>query len=115
MTATGQIERVYDLSRLKSILPLHAVIMAGGKGERLRPLTDKTPKPMLLLGDKPIIEHNIDRLITFGVDTITISVRYLSEQIMNYFGDGTDKGININYIEEDKSPSVILNPHSVEY
>ena len=64
---------------------------------------------MLLLGDKPIIEHNIDRLITFGVDTITISVRYLSEQIMNYFGDGTDKGININYIEEDKSPSIIIN------
>lgn len=97
----GQIEQVYSLSRLNSILPLHAVIMAGGKGERLRPLTDKTPKPMLPLGDKPIIEHNIDRLISFGIDTITISVRYLSDQIMNYFGDGSAKGIKINYIEED--------------
>ncbi len=101
LSASGQIEKVYDLSRLNSILPLHAVIMAGGKGERLRPLTEKTPKPMLLLGDKPIIEHNIDRLISFGIETITISVRYLSEQIINYFGDGSTKGITINYIEED--------------
>jgi len=97
----GQIEKIYDLSRLNSILPLHAVIMAGGKGERLRPLTDKTPKPMLPLGDKPIIEHNIDRLISFGINTITISVRYLSDQIISYFGDGSSKGITINYIEED--------------
>jgi len=102
LNTSGQIEKVYDLSRLNSILPLHAVIMAGGKGERLRPLTEKTPKPMLLLGDKPIIEHNIDRLISFGIDTITISVRYLSDQIMNYFGDGSLKGISINYIEEDE-------------
>jgi dTDP-glucose pyrophosphorylase len=101
LNSSGQIEKVYDLSRLNSILPLHAVIMAGGKGERLRPLTDKTPKPMLPLGDKPIIEHNIDRLISFGIDTITISVRYLSEQIISYFGDGSSKGISINYIEED--------------
>ncbi|NEW85586.1 MAG: NTP transferase domain-containing protein [Mariniphaga sp.] len=97
----GQIERVYDLAKLNSILPLHAVIMAGGRGERLRPLTDKIPKPMLPLGDKPIIEHNIDRLISYGIETITISVRYLSDQIINYFGDGSAKGICINYIEED--------------
>lgn len=98
----GQIEKVYDLARLNSILPLHAVIMAGGKGERLRPLTDKVPKPMLPLGDKPIIEHNIDRLLSFGINTMTISVRYLSEQIISYFGDGSSKGITINYIEEDE-------------
>jgi dTDP-glucose pyrophosphorylase len=96
----GQIEKVYDLSNLNSILPLNAIIMAGGRGERLRPLTDNTPKPMLLLGEKPIIEHNIDRLISYGIDSITISVRYLSDQIINYFGDGSSKGISINYIEE---------------
>ena len=101
LNGLGQIEKVYNLAKLNSILPLHAVIMAGGKGERLRPLTEKTPKPMLILGDKPIIEHNIDRLISFGIDTITISVRYLSEQIISYFGDGSSKGISINYIEED--------------
>lgn len=101
LNAAGKIEKIYDLSRLKSILPLHAVIMAGGKGKRLRPLTEKTPKPMLILGNKPIIEHNIDRLISYGIETITISVCYLSEQIINYFGDGKSKGIRINYIEED--------------
>jgi molybdopterin-guanine dinucleotide biosynthesis protein A len=97
----GQIEKVYDLSKLKSILPVHAVIMAGGRGERLRPLTDKTPKSMLSLGEKPIIEHNIDHLISYGVETITISVRYLSDQIINYFGDGNAKGISIDYIKEE--------------
>lgn len=101
LNALGQIEKVYNLSRLNSILPLHAVIMAGGRGERLRPLTDNTPKPMLPLGNKPIIEYNVDRLISFGIETITISVRYLSDQIMDYFGDGSSKGVSINYIEED--------------
>ncbi|MBV5329329.1 MAG: nucleotidyltransferase family protein [Chlorobium sp.] len=98
----GQIEKVYDLSKLKSILPIHALIMAGGRGERLRPLTDQTPKPMLPLGGKPIIEHNIDRLISFGIETITISVRYRADQIISYFGDGSSKGILINYIQEDE-------------
>lgn len=98
----GQIEKVYDLSRLNSILPLHALIMAGGRGERLRPLTDFVPKPMLLLGDKPILEHNIDRLISYGIESFTISVRYLSDQIINYFGDGSSKGVTIDYIIEEE-------------
>jgi NDP-sugar pyrophosphorylase family protein len=102
LNQTGQIEKVYDLSKLKSILPLHALIMAGGRGERLRPLTDLTPKPMLLLGGKPIIEHNIDRLISFGIESITISIRYLGDQIINYFGDGSSKGISIKYIKENE-------------
>ena len=101
LNTAGQIERVFDLSRLNSILPINALIMAGGRGERLRPLTDNIPKSMLPLGNKPIIEHNIDRLISFGIDSITISVRYLSAQIINYFGNGSEKGISINYIEED--------------
>ncbi|OJV21653.1 MAG: nucleotidyltransferase [Bacteroidetes bacterium 41-46] len=101
LNSFGQIEKVYDLTQLNSILPLHAVIMAGGRGERLRPLTDQTPKPMLPLGLKPILEHNIDRLISFGVETITITVRYLAEQIIDYFGDGSSKGINIDYIKEE--------------
>lgn len=74
LNETGQIEKVYDLKKRKSILPLEAMIMAGGRGERLRPLTDKTPKPMLPLGNKPIIEHNIDRLISYGIEKIYISV-----------------------------------------
>lgn len=102
LNENGQIEKVYDLSRLNSILPTHALIMAGGRGERLRPLTDSIPKPLLKLGDKPILEHNIDRLISFGLESFTISVRYLHDQIINYFGDGSSKGVNINYIIENE-------------
>ena len=98
----GKINKVYDLVRLKSVLPLECMIMAGGKGERLRPLTEKTPKPMLKLGDRPIIEHNIDRLIQFGIEKIYISINYLGEQLKDYFGDGSSKGISIEYVEEEK-------------
>jgi NDP-sugar pyrophosphorylase family protein len=83
------------------MLPAAALIMAGGKGERLKPFTDTIPKPMLIVGDKPIIEHNIDRLISFGITEIFISVKYLKEQIMDYFGDGSTKGVSIKYIIED--------------
>ncbi|TRX70545.1 nucleotidyltransferase family protein [Carboxylicivirga sp. M1479] len=98
----GCITRLIDLKKTKTILPMDAVIMAGGKGERLRPLTNNTPKPMLPLGGKPIIEHNIDRLITYGVQNIYISVNYLAEQIEAYFGDGSSKSINIQYLREDQ-------------
>jgi len=92
--------RIIDLEKIKSVLPLECMIMAGGRGKRLSPLTDKVPKPMLLLGGKPIIEHNIDRLIAFGIQKIYISVKYLGEQIQDYFGDGSKKGISIEYIWE---------------
>jgi dTDP-glucose pyrophosphorylase len=97
----GCITKVYDLEQKKSILPLECVIMAGGKGERLKPLTAKVPKPMLKLGGKPIIEYNVDRLIEFGIEKIYISINYLGDQIKDYFGDGSKKGISIEYIEED--------------
>ena len=96
------IKKVLDLTKIKSILPLECVIMAGGRGKRLSPLTDKVPKPMLQLGNKPIIEHNIDRIISFGIKKIYISVKYLGEQIKSHFGDGSSKGIEIEYIWEDK-------------
>ena len=101
LNEAGQIERVYDLSKLNSILPLHAVIMAGGRGDRLRPLTDNIPKSMLPLGNRPIIEHNIDRLISYGIETITISIHYLGEQIIDFLGDGSKKGVSLRYIEEE--------------
>ncbi len=92
---------IIDLSIQKTLLPLTAVIMAGGVGQRLKPLTDNIPKPLLHVGGKPIIEHLIDRLITFGIDNIFISVNYLADQIIDYFRNGSDKGIMINYIIED--------------
>ncbi|MFT5250181.1 MAG: choline kinase, partial [bacterium] len=97
----GTLSRIIDLEKTQSLLPMEAMIMAGGRGKRLSPLTDTIPKPMLPLGNKPIIEHNIDRLIAFGITKIYISVKYLGEQIENYFGDGSSKGIQIEYIWED--------------
>ncbi len=97
-----QLVDIIDLGKVKSKLPLECMIMAGGRGKRLSPLTDNVPKPMLDLGGKPIIEHNIDRLISYGVKKIYISVKYLGEQIVDYFGDGSSKGISIEYIWEDK-------------
>lgn len=98
----GLLTDVIDLEKTRTILPVTAVIMAGGRGERLRPMTDSVPKPMLKIGDKPIIEHNIDRLIQYGINEIYISINYLGDQIRKYFGDGSAKGIHIHYVEEDK-------------
>lgn len=94
--------RIIALDRGESHLPLEAIIMAGGMGQRLHPLTLHTPKPLLKIADKPIIEYNIDRLIQFGVRVIYISVKYLAEQIMDYFGDGSAKGIEIRYLLENE-------------
>ena len=85
-----------------TIIPADAVLMAGGKGKRLMPLTANTPKPLLKVGDKPIIEHNIDRLINFGIRNIHLSINYLGEQLEEYFGDGTCKNANIAYVRESK-------------
>ncbi|MEM0374223.1 MAG: nucleotidyltransferase family protein [Sulfolobales archaeon] len=80
----GKILKVVNLNETKSLLPIEVVLMAGGRGERLKPLTDHTPKPLLKVGEKPILEHNIDRLITYGVDNFYISVRYLSHLITEH-------------------------------
>src|SRR5690606_20149600 len=79
-----------------------ALLMAGGEGKRLRPLTEKTPKPLLKIGEKPIIEYNIDRLRNVGIKNVNISVNYLAEQLVEYFGDGSERGLNIKYVHEDK-------------
>lgn len=94
--------RIIDLEITKAILPVECVIMAGGRGKRLSPLTDTIPKPMMLLGGKPIIEHNIDKLISFGIKKIYVSIKYLGQQIVDYLGDGSLKGINIEYIWEEE-------------
>lgn len=79
------IVEIINLEKYRSRLPIDAVLMAGGKGERLRPLTEKTPKPLLPVGDKAIIDHNIDRLISYGVKHISVTVNYLKEQLEEHF------------------------------
>ena len=100
-----EILKVFDLRQRNSILPVDAVIMAGGKGERLRPLTENRPKPLLEVGGKPILEHNIDRLNEqFGIYTFYLTVKYLGEQIEDYFRDGGEKGVNVCYHWENDKP-----------
>jgi dTDP-glucose pyrophosphorylase/CBS domain-containing protein len=95
-----QVINVVNFRHQKSYLPVDALIMAGGRGERLKPLTNDTPKPLLKVGDKPIIEHNIDRLNTYGIDDVWISLRYLGTQIESHFGSGSHKSMRINYVNE---------------
>jgi dTDP-glucose pyrophosphorylase len=97
----GKIIKVYDLVAKKSILPIDVVLMAGGKGLRLRPLTETTPKPLLKVGDKAIIDYNVERLINYGVENIHVNVNYLAEQIENHFRKEKN-GINITCIREPK-------------
>ncbi|MEZ8353630.1 nucleotidyltransferase family protein [Vibrio splendidus] len=76
-------------------------IMAGGFGTRLRPLTDNCPKPMLKVGDKPILETVIKSFIKAGFNNFYISTHYMPEQIHQHFGDGSDLGVSISYVHED--------------
>ena len=76
--------------------------MAGGFGKRLLPLTKKTPKPMIKIGNKPIMQHIIENGASVGFNNFFISVNYLKKKIENYFGSGEKFGINISYIKEKK-------------
>ena len=95
-----KVVNVINFRNIKSYLPVDAVIMAGGRGQRLQPLTNFTPKPLLHVGDKPIMEHNLDRLVNYGIDDFWVAVKYLGNQIENYFGTGSNKNIRIEYIKE---------------
>lgn len=92
---------IVNLERYKTKLPIDAVIMAGGKGERLRPLTEKIPKPLLKVGEKCIIDYNIDSLINCGVEHISVTVNYLAEQLERHFSEPRD-GIQVQTVREPK-------------
>jgi dTDP-glucose pyrophosphorylase len=77
------------------------VIMAGGMGTRLRPHTENCPKPMLLMGDKPMLEHIIERAKADGFQNFILAIHYLGHLIEDYFGDGSRWGVRINYLREE--------------
>lgn len=79
----------------------YAVILAGGKGERLKPLTDNTPKPLLPVQGKPIVQYVIENLRNYGIKKIVLALCYKAENIMEYFGDGSKLGVEIIYSLED--------------
>ncbi len=77
-----------------------AIILAGGRGERLRPLTDALPKPMLPVAGRPVMEHQIELLRKHGIRNIVICGHYLFQKIKDHFGDGRKFGVRISYIDE---------------
>lgn len=97
-----KVVNVINFRKIRSYLPIDAVIMAGGRGQRLQPLTDSIPKPLLKVGGKAIMEHNLDRLALFGIDDFWVSVKYLGEKIEDHFGDGKEKNIKIEYVWENE-------------
>lgn len=81
---------------------MKAVILGGGKGTRLRPLTYKTPKPLLPVKGKPILEHVINYLKCYGITDLIVTTEYMGDKIRKYFGDGKRFGVKIEYSEEKK-------------
>jgi len=82
---------------------MQAIIVAGGRGERLKPLTNKVPKPMVEVGGKSILEHTINLLKSNGVTDLILALCYLPNVIVNYFGDGKKFGVSIRYTFEEPS------------
>lgn len=91
---------ILELDRHQLTLPLDAVLMAGGRGARLKPLTDKTPKPLLPVGGKPIIEHALDHLARNGIEKVHISINYKKEMIRQHLENGKHSN-NVSFVEEE--------------
>lgn len=104
---------VCNLMKYKNLLPIDAVLMAGGKGERLRPLTEHTPKPLLPVGDKAIIDYNIDNLAYYGVKNISVTVNYLKEQLEEHFAEERN-GIQVRCVREPRFLGTIGSLRFVE-
>lgn len=78
------------------------ILMVGGLGTRLRPLTENTPKPMLKVGNKPILQTIVEKFVEYGYSNIVMCVNYKSHIIQDYFGDGKEFGVNIEYVFEEQ-------------
>lgn len=97
----GTLERIVDLNLTPTELPLRALLMAGGKGERLRPMTLTTPKPLLQIGGKAIIDYNVEALAAAGVRDITVSTRYLADAIDEHFAHPV-AGVRVRTVRESE-------------
>lgn len=100
VSKAGDVVSMIDLRRQRGLIPADGVLMAGGIGERLRPLTEKTPKPLLPVGGRPIIDLNVDLMRDFGIRNIYVTVNYLKEQLINHFGSKADGKERATCVEE---------------
>jgi dTDP-glucose pyrophosphorylase len=103
LNSNGEVIGIHFLNDLNSnkFHENRVVVMAGGKGTRLHPYTENCPKPMLLIGNRPILHHILERAKAEGFYNFVFSIHYLGNMIEQYFGDGKKFGVNINYIRED--------------
>ena len=118
----GDLLNIYSLTDLTRslVLPNSAVIVAGGFGKRLMPMTHNTPKPLLTIGGKPIIEHVIEHIAQYGIESFYVTVNYKSEMVKQHLGDGKQLGLKINYLEETKQLGTVgaislLRNHNIEF
>lgn len=98
----GRLLRLIDATEYINELPIQALIMAGGEGKRLRPLTKDTPKPLLKIGDLPIIEYGVKSLSKNGIKNITISINYLGDKIVSYFKNRPNDGLEVDFVKENQ-------------
>lgn len=116
VTDDGHISDIIDLTRLKALLPIDVVLMAGGRGERLRPLTLSIPKPLLAVGGKPIIDRNIEMLEEYGVRNIFVTVNYLHNKIEEHFrirnAKETDNHADVTCVLEPKTTRDARQPRA---
>ena len=101
LSKKGSLVKVYDFTKIKSILPVDAVIMAGGRGERLKPLTNEVPKPLLKVGGKEIVSYVFDSFLQYGITNQHVTINYLSDQISD-FCENYSSEINFNLIKEEE-------------
>lgn len=99
LDACGRITRLIDTQLTRTVLPVSAILMAGGKGERLRPMTLTTPKPLLKVGEKAIIDYNIEALAGVGVKNVWVTTNYLAEQLEEHFATPVG-GIEVRCVRE---------------
>lgn len=104
VNAEDQVEKLVCLEDLlqEDEIALHAVVMAGGRGTRLHPLTEDMPKPMLPVGDRPLMERIIRQLSETGIHQVSVTTHFRAEKISEHFGDGRGFGVCMNYIAEDR-------------
>ncbi len=99
--------RVVDIAFMHDLVEvfednLEAIVMAGGLGSRLLPLTEQLPKPLLPVGDKPVMERLLTQLRTAGITEVHVAVHHMSDKIEKHFGDGSDLGVHLSYMVENK-------------
>ena len=100
LDGAGRLTDIIDLNITPTRLPIRALLMAGGKGERLRPLTLSVPKPLLEIDGKAIIDYNVEALVAAGVTDITVSTRYLADAIDAHFAEPVS-GVSVRTVRED--------------